>query len=80
MISERVKVKGVLLHEAAELDARLVTWWCVVDFDDLWQRALNSDPLASIWRDTGFYDSDLNPRLALEIWTSWLKRALASGD
>ena len=70
----------LLLQEAAALDARLVTWWCVVDFDDLWQTALNSDPLASIWRDTGFYDANLNPRPALDTWTSWLSAAHDSGN
>ena len=62
----------LLLSEAAALQAVLVTWWCVVDFDQLWATLLNSDPLASIWRDTGLYDAELSPRPALETWTSWL--------
>ena len=61
-----------LLNEANTLNAALVTWWCIVDFDELWQTLLNSDPLASIWRDTGLYDADLNARPALEIWEQWL--------
>ena len=61
-----------LLAEAAALDAVVVTWWCAVDFDQIWETVLNSDPLASIWRDTGLYDADLNPRPALETWEHWL--------
>lgn len=61
-----------LLQEAAALEARLVTWFCIVDFDQLWAAVLNSDPLASIWRDTGLYDADLMSRPALETWDDWL--------
>jgi len=62
----------LLLAEANTLDAVLVTWWCAVDFDALWQNVLNSDPLASIWRDTGFYDENVNARPSLEVWSEWL--------
>jgi len=67
-----------LLQEANAIDAVLVTWWCAVDFDQLWKTVLNNDPLASIWRDTGFYDSELNPRPALQIWEQWLSLPHAS--
>jgi len=71
-----------LLESADDLNAVLVTWWCAVDFDQLWRTALNSDLLASIWRDTGFLDQDLNPRPALETWDQWLElpRASNAGD
>ena len=62
----------LLLSESTALQAELVTWWCIVDFDSLWATRLDSDPLASIWRDTGLYDAELNPRPALEVWDSWL--------
>ncbi|HIA02549.1 MAG TPA: hypothetical protein EYN66_11670 [Myxococcales bacterium] len=64
----------MMLEEAQRMDAELVTWWCVVDFDALWEGLLGADPLASIWRDTGFYDEHLTPRPSLDIWEEWRNR------
>ncbi len=57
-----------LFRESQALDARLITWFTVADFDDLWNGALGQDPLAQIWRDTGLFDGVQQPRAALEVW------------
>ena len=45
-----------LLAQSAPLDAVAAFWWCAVNFDVIWETLVNSDPLASIWRDTELYD------------------------
>jgi hypothetical protein len=61
------------LFSAAEaLDARFIVWFSLVDFDALWNVALGQDPVAQIWRDTGLYDENLNPRPALDTWQTQL--------
>ncbi len=65
-----------LLAEADRLNAVLVAWFCIVDFDTLWTDSLGQDPLAQIWRDTGFYDETLQIRPALLAWDAWLGRPL----
>jgi hypothetical protein len=57
------------LFDAAEmLDAEFIVWFFLVDFDALWNGPLQQSPVAQIWRDTGLYDEDLNPRPALDTW------------
>ena len=63
-----------MLSEADALNAKFVIWWTIVDFDALWNGALQQDPVASIWRDIGLYDEDLRARPALSEWQSWLAR------
>lgn len=63
-----------LLEEADRLDAVFVTWFCMVDFDTLWNYTLGQDPLARIWRDIGFYDETVQPRPALQPWDHWLAK------
>lgn len=65
-----------LLAEADRLDALFVTWFSVVDFDNLWDGALGRDPLAHIWRDTGLYDGTVHQRQALDAWNEWLARPI----
>lgn len=61
------------LFDAAEtLDARFIVWFFLADYDTLWNQTLQQDPVARIWRDTGLYDENLNPRPALDRWTSKL--------
>lgn len=61
-----------LFAAADALEARFIVWFSLVDFDALWNGALQQDPLAQIWRDTGLYDEDLNPRPALGTWMEQL--------
>lgn len=63
-----------LFAEADRLDVAFITWFSVIDFDTLWQDTLGQDPLARIWRDTGLYDGDVQPREALTVWEAWFGR------
>ena len=63
---------GALFDSAETLDARFIVWFALVDFDALWSGALQEDPVARIWRDTGLYDENLNPRPALDTWQAQL--------
>ena len=63
----------MLFAEAEALDALFVNWFTIADFDALWE-AINRDPLASIWRDTGLLDEELEPRPAMELWLEQLAR------
>jgi hypothetical protein len=65
------------LFDAADaLDAGFIVWFSLVDYDALWSGALQSDPVAQIWRDTGLYDENLNPRAALDTWMEQLARPI----
>jgi hypothetical protein len=63
-----------LFAEVDRLNVAFITWFSIVDFDTLWQDTLGQDPLAQIWRDTGLYDSDAQPREALTVWDEWFNR------
>jgi hypothetical protein len=47
-----------------------------VDFDTLWETSFGGDPIAAIWRDTGLYDGELAPRVALDAWENWRAKPL----
>ena len=63
---------STLFAAANRLDARFIVWFFLVDYDALWSGALEEDPIARIWRDTGLYDENLNPRPALDTWMNEL--------
>ncbi len=63
---------NALFTAANALDARFIVWFSLVDYDALWNGALLQDPVAQIWRDTGLYDENLNPRPALDTWMDQL--------
>ena len=65
------------LFPAAEaLDAEFIVWFFLADYDALWNGALQQDPVARIWRDTGLFDENLNPRPALDRWMAELAAPL----
>lgn len=59
-----------LFEESNELDIEGIAWFSLYDFDDLWNSSLGDD-LSLIWRDTGLYDGNENPRKALSTWQQW---------
>lgn len=59
---------NALFSAAESLDAEFIVWFSLVDFDALWDGVLGQDPVAHIWRDTGLFDENLNPRPALDTW------------
>lgn len=65
-----------LFAAADALDARFIVWFSLADYDALWNGVLQQDPLAQIWRDTGLYDENLNPRPALDTWMEQLATPL----
>ena len=64
----------IMLNEAERLNAAFVIWFSIADYDTLWTTVLGSDDVGRIWRDTGFYDENLNARPALDTWQTWLAR------
>ncbi len=63
---------NTLFTAARSLDAEFIVWYALVDYDALWNGVLQQDPVAHIWRDTGLYDENLNPRPALDTWMAQL--------
>ena len=59
---------NTLFEAAGSLDAAFIVWFFLADYDALWNDALQQDPIARIWRDTGLFDENLNPRPALDTW------------
>lgn len=68
------KYVHLLLDAANTLDAELVIWWTITDFDTLWSNTLGQDPVAKIWKDIGLYSQTQQPRKALETWDEWLAK------
>ncbi|MFQ5527614.1 MAG: hypothetical protein ACE5GX_15300 [Thermoanaerobaculia bacterium] len=65
-----------LLRDADDLDMEFVVWLFVVDYDALWEIALEmgASEIFRAWRDSGFYDDGLRERPALKQWNRYLKR------
>jgi hypothetical protein len=66
-----------LINEMDKLDGRFITLFFTRDFDDFWASDLKNYPnaqLIRLWRDTGLYDGQGNPRPALNTWRAALKR------
>lgn len=62
----------LLLEAAKQYDLKFVVWFCVRDYDQLWEGLLNESLLALSWRDTGLYDENGVARPALSLWTDAL--------
>ncbi|MCW8876256.1 MAG: hypothetical protein OQJ89_14290 [Kangiellaceae bacterium] len=60
-----------VLESAQALDAQMVIWWTVSDFDILWQDTLAQDPTAKIWKDIGLYNEGQQARVGLGVWDNW---------
>lgn len=67
----------VLLGAAAEQRFEFVVWFAIRDYDQLWAGVLAEDPLALVWRDTGLFDEDGVPRVALTRWDAELDKPWA---
>lgn len=68
-----------MLTGAQSHSLKVVIWYTVRDYDQLWARPVNdgglgSDSLSLIWRDTGLYDESGNPRSGLTTWKEWLQK------
>lgn len=67
----------ILFEQANSLELQFIIWFSLVDYDALWNGVLGQDDVARIWRDTGLYDENLNPRTALTTWQEQLDIKLA---
>jgi hypothetical protein len=63
-----------VLASALDLSLEFVIWFTIADYDALWNGVLGQDDLSKLWKDTGLYDEDLNPRPALDVWNDYLLR------
>ena len=78
-----VKFNGSQEKQAAFLKAmldaslvckpRFISWYSIRDYDQLC-RKLPNIPLMIVWRDTGLFDENGQPRQALKIWDAVFKR------
>ncbi len=62
-----------LLTQADEQDMVFIVNFILRDYDALWKK-IGSIEVFSIWRDTGLYDENGNPRPALTSWNTTLSR------
>lgn len=60
-----------MLTSANDLSMEFVIWFSIVDYDALWNGALAQDDLSKLWKDTGLYDENLNPRPAFDVWNEY---------
>ena len=67
---------ATLLEEADAREMVFIITFFLRDYDILWAQIEDPDMsnLASIWRDTGFFDEDGNPRAVLDLWQKILSR------
>jgi len=65
---------SLMLDESQKRRALFVIWFCIRDYDALWNGLLGRDPASLTWRDTGLYDELGNERLGLSTWKSWFSR------
>lgn len=64
-----------LFQEANAREFEFVINFIIRDYDTLYEQIDGGD-LEKLWRDTGLYDEDGQPRLALETWRGWLAKPL----
>jgi hypothetical protein len=67
----------LIFNEADQRNAEFITWFFSRDYDAYWDNRLATLPdsaLFRLWKDTGLYDGEGNPRMALAVWRSFLGR------
>lgn len=62
---------SLMLSESQKVRAKFVIWFTIRDYDALWIHALNQDPSALPWRDTGLYDEAGVERKTFSTWRTW---------
>lgn len=64
-----------VLGAASDIEALFVLWWCVADYDTVWEElSPEAQIVAQLWRDTGLYDETLTARIGLTAWDEWLAK------
>jgi len=60
-----------LLSNMKNLNAKFVSWFFISDYDQFWESDMKNSPIAPtlrIWKDSGLYDGNLQPRKAQMQW------------
>ncbi len=63
-----------LLNKAQEYDVEFVINFVLRDYDALWQAIGSPDDFRILWKDTGLYDENGDPRIAHQTWMDWLNK------
>ncbi len=58
----------LVLRKSREYEVEFVIDFVIRDYDKLWEAIGSPDDFQKLWRDTGFYDENGNPRKVLELW------------
>lgn len=56
-------------------EGEFIVWFFSRDFDEFWNSEISSSPIAPtarLWKDSGLYDENGDPRKALELWNEKL--------
>ncbi len=63
-----------LLNKSQEYNVEFVINFVLRDYDALWEAIGSPDDFRILWRDTGLYDENGNPRIAFQTWVEWLNK------
>ena len=64
-----------VLEASQKKRALFVIWFCIRDYDALWNTVLGQSEIGLIWRDTGLYDEAGADRKAILTWRTAYSRA-----
>lgn len=64
-----------MLDASQKAKALFVIWFCIRDYDALWDTVLGKSEIGLVWRDTGLYDEAGADRTAIVRWRSAYGRA-----
>jgi hypothetical protein len=63
-----------LLQKANDYRVQFINWFILRDYDRLCAAKGGCSDVQKLWRNTGLYDSNGNPRTGLTTWQQWLAR------
>jgi hypothetical protein len=65
-----------MLTACSSADVRFVIYFCVRDYDQMWQGAGSPTNIFIAWRDTGLLDENGQERMALTTWKAYFQKPL----
>ncbi|MCK5126421.1 MAG: hypothetical protein KAR42_09210 [candidate division Zixibacteria bacterium] len=66
--SKQVDFFDTLFNRCDAVEAEFIINFVLRDYDELWEWLGSPDDINKLWKDTGFYDEDGNPRQVLTPW------------
>lgn len=63
-----------MLEAASKGNYEFIVWFTARDYDALWANALGKSDQALVWRDTGLFDENGEPRSALHAWDRYFEK------